>query len=97
MHREGRSEPPKWVRLSSLGIELAASVAGGSLAGYWIDRRAGSEPWGLAIGATLGFVGGMFNLLRTSIRAFREPDDSERDGAGEASPPGETRRREDSR
>jgi F0F1-type ATP synthase assembly protein I len=83
MPREG-PKTPKWVRLSSLGMELAASVAGCSLIGYWIDRRTGSEPWGLVIGATLGFVGGMYNLLRIAIRAFREPDGPGGDGSGGA-------------
>ena len=96
MPREGR-QPPKWVRLSSLGMELAASVAGGSLLGWWIDGRLRSEPWGLVIGATLGFVGGMYNLLRVSIRAFHEPDDGGEGGPAPAQESGQARPGEDSR
>lgn len=76
LKKEGR-QPRQWVRLSSLGTELAAAVAGLGLIGYWIDRHFGSDPWALIAGATLGFVGGMYNLLKTSIRAFRATGQSE--------------------
>lgn len=59
-------------RLSGIGIELAAAVAGFTFAGYWWDRYFGTRPWGALIGALLGLVGGMYNLIRQSLTAVRE-------------------------
>ena len=61
-----------WTKLSGIGIELAAAVAGFTLAGYWWDRHFHTSPWGLLIGLALGLVGGMYNLIRQSLNASRE-------------------------
>jgi len=61
-----------WARLSSIGIELVAAVAGLTLAGYGWDRHFGTRPWGVLIGALLGLVGGMYNVIRQSLAAVRE-------------------------
>lgn len=53
--------------LATTGVELAAAVAGGCLLGYWIDRHFGSEPWGLIIGASLGIIGGLYNMVRKAV------------------------------
>ena len=58
-----------WRRLTSMGVELAAAMIGFTLVGLWIDRRYATEPWGVAIGAILGLVGGMYNFLRQALRA----------------------------
>jgi len=62
------------MRLASLGVELGASVAGLALFGYWIDRHYGSAPKGLVTGAVLGLVGGLYNLIRSALRALRDND-----------------------
>jgi F0F1-type ATP synthase assembly protein I len=62
------------LRLSSIGFEVVATVAGGALAGYWIDRHYRSAPWGLLIGSVLGLLAGLYNLIRETLRASREPD-----------------------
>lgn len=69
-------------RLSGLGFEFAAGVAGLSLFGYWIGGFYDNRPMGLLIGALLGIAGGMYNLIRASLassRQAKEPpeDDSE--------------------
>jgi F0F1-type ATP synthase assembly protein I len=62
------------MKLSGLGIELAAAVGGLTLAGYWWDRHFGTEPWGFWIGLTVGMVGGMYNLIRQALAATRNAD-----------------------
>jgi len=47
-------------RVTSLGLEFALPAC----AGYWIDQRFGSLPWGVMIGSVLGFAAGMTHLLR---------------------------------
>lgn len=66
------------LELAGVGLEFAAAVAGLTLAGYWIDQKLGSEPWGVLIGAFVGIVGGTYNLLREVIRGTR-PKNQQRD------------------
>ncbi len=63
---------PTWIRHGGIGIEFAAAVVGFSLVGLWVDRHWKTGPWGLVIGAVLGLVGGMYNLIRQSLAAFKE-------------------------
>jgi len=74
---------PSWVRLSGIGVELVGAVAGFTLVGYWIDRHFGTGYWGLLTGLVLGLVGGMYNLIRQSLRASKEADSSQREPDGE--------------
>lgn len=60
-------EPRGYAQLAGLGVELAGSVAGGSLLGYWIDRQFDTHPWALLIGSLIGIVGGMYNLVRKAV------------------------------
>jgi F0F1-type ATP synthase assembly protein I len=68
-------EEPKstgdWSKLSSIGFELVGAVGGFTFAGYLWDRHFGSSPWGILIGAILGLIGGMYNLVRQSLLATR--------------------------
>lgn len=65
---------PGWVRYSGVGLELAGATAGLALVGYWIDRRFGSQPWGMLGGVLIGIVGGLYNLVRESLQAAREAE-----------------------
>ena len=56
-------------RLAGLGFELAAAVAGFVLLGYWIGGYFGNARLGIVIGAVLGLIGGMYNLLRATLAA----------------------------
>lgn len=69
--RQGSTDSKSWVRLSSIGFELAAAVAGFTFLGYWWDLHYGTSPWGILIGVVLGLVGGMYNLIRQSLIASR--------------------------
>ena len=46
---------------------MAAAVAGLSLFGYWLGDHYGNGVLGLLIGAALGVVGGMYNLIRVTL------------------------------
>lgn len=71
------------MRYAGLGIEIAAAVGLLSLLGWWIDGRLGSAPWGLVIGAMVGLIGGMANLLRSALSSVERPEDG---GAGRGEP-----------
>jgi F0F1-type ATP synthase assembly protein I len=74
---------PSWVRFSGIGIEFAGAVAGFSLVGLWIDRHYDCGPWGVVIGAALGLIGGMYNMIRESLAAFKQADKETRDASGD--------------
>jgi F0F1-type ATP synthase assembly protein I len=57
-----------------LGFELAASIAGGALLGWWIDRRFETAPKALLVCAGIGILGGLYNLIRVGLAASREAD-----------------------
>jgi F0F1-type ATP synthase assembly protein I len=50
-----------------MGTELAGGLLVFCLLGYWIDYKFGTRPWGLVIGAILGIVGGLYNLIRVAL------------------------------
>ncbi|MFQ5351195.1 MAG: AtpZ/AtpI family protein [Thermoanaerobaculia bacterium] len=66
--------------LAGLGIELAASVIGFTLLGLWIDRRWQTAPWAVVICASIGFVGGMYNFIRSAQKAARKAERRARNG-----------------
>lgn len=72
-------------RYTGIGFELVAAIGLSILLGWWIDGRFGTEPWGLLVGAFIGVVGGMFNLIRESLAAAKsssgDAGDSEDDSA----------------
>jgi F0F1-type ATP synthase assembly protein I len=65
-------------KFASAGVELAAAVGGACLLGYWIDRHFETSPWGLVICATLGIVGGTYNLVRLALREMVRTAEEER-------------------
>ena len=69
--------------LAGLGIELAAAVIGLTLLGLWIDRRLGTAPWGVVLCASIGFVGGMYNFIRSAQKAAHKAARDQSRGSGE--------------
>jgi len=60
--------------LAGLGIELAAAVIGLTGVGWLIDQKLQTEPWAVLIGASIGFVGGMYNFVRSAQKAVRRDE-----------------------
>jgi ATP synthase protein I len=48
-----------------IGVSFAASVLLGTGAGYWLDRRFGTTPWGLLAGAAFGLFAGFYQFTKT--------------------------------
>lgn len=69
---------PTSSRLAGLGFEFAAAVAGFTLLGYWVGKYFGNAALGIVIGAALGLIGGMYNLLRATLAASGGAADRER-------------------
>lgn len=75
------------MRFASVGVELAAAVGGGCLLGYWFDRHFGTGFWGLLVGAAVGIVGGLYNVIRPALREMAVKAEQERKGHGDRSGP----------
>ena len=60
------------------GLALASmaigEMVGPILLGVWLDNRYGWAPWGLAVGAVVGVVGGIGHLILTARRMSRADD-----------------------
>jgi F0F1-type ATP synthase assembly protein I len=55
-----QKEIGRYLAIGQVGMEMVAPVALGWLA----DSYFGWSPWGVVVGAVLGFAGGMFRLVR---------------------------------
>lgn len=55
-----REESQGW----SIAVEFVGAMLVGGLIGWFIDRQAGTGPWGLIILLLLGFVTGLRSVLR---------------------------------
>jgi len=66
-------QTPPWTRVTTVGFEYVAAVAGFGLLGWWIDSRWGTKPWGVLIGAALGLTGATYNLVRQGMAAMKTP------------------------
>jgi F0F1-type ATP synthase assembly protein I len=59
--RSSYASAMQWVsRITSIGIEMVLP----GLIGYWIDLRLGTKPLLLIFGVILGFVGGIWQLIK---------------------------------
>lgn len=58
--------------LAGQGFELTAAVMGFGAVGYWVGGYFGNASIGLLIGALLGIFGGLYNLIRSSLRAIEQ-------------------------
>ncbi len=54
---------------SSIGMAMALSIVIGVVAGYYIDEKFGTRPWGLYIGLALGIAAAFKNLYYLYQRA----------------------------
>jgi ATP synthase protein I len=64
--RRGSSEPSPIGRAMRLSTEFVAGVLAGGLLGWGCDRLFGTKPWGLIVLLVLGFVTGVYNVMRAS-------------------------------
>lgn len=62
-----------WGRFASSGLELAAGIGLGAAVGAWIDKKRNvGTPWGLVIGCSVGFVAGMYLLIKNGIKSNKD-------------------------
>ena len=67
---------------AGMGTELAGSICGLTLAGYWFDRHYQTGNKGTIVGVIIGVVGGMYNFLRRALKMSRQAEREYRDVHG---------------
>jgi F0F1-type ATP synthase assembly protein I len=72
-------------RMSAVGLEMGVSVLLGYGAGWWVDGKIDSAPWGGVIGISMGFAAGVRSMWRLAKQIDRE---SAAEEAAEAGPRG---------
>ena len=65
-NRDGskREESQGW----SVAVEFVGAMLVGGLIGWFIDRQAGTGPWGLIVMLLLGFATGLRSVLRQQTK-----------------------------
>ena len=64
--KEGAGGATGYGQAMKLSSEFIAGVVVGVGLGWFIDRLAGTAPWGLIVGLLLGFGAGILNVLRSA-------------------------------
>jgi len=54
----------RYLRFSSMGLELGLSVLVGLFIGQWLDKRFGTAPWLLLLFLIFGMVAGFRSIFR---------------------------------
>ena len=79
LNREQREQLRRVGTLSTVGLELALSIAVGYLGGRWLDEKLGTEPWlewiGLGFGVAAAAVS-LYRAVRRAQRLMEEEDES---------------------
>jgi F0F1-type ATP synthase assembly protein I len=61
------------MKFAGLGMELAGSTLGLAAIGYLVDRYRGKDDgYGVAAGALIGFLFGMYRLIQTAMREVQD-------------------------
>jgi ATP synthase protein I len=58
-------------RATAIGIQFAASIVIGFGAGYWIDGKLGTKPWGSLVGLLLGAASAFRDLYLLGRKASK--------------------------
>ncbi len=64
--------------LSTIGLEIALSIAVGYLGGQWLDEKLGTGPWLEWIGLGFGLAAGALSLYRVVRRAQRMMEEEDK-------------------
>ena len=78
---ENRSGMMKYMKYSTIGIELSLSIIVGGGIGYWLDSWLGTEPWMLIFWLMCGTIAGFRSLYKATKRIMKEINENEDQGS----------------
>lgn len=65
-------------RHAGAGLQFAISILVFLYAGQWVDRRLGTEPWGLLVGVFTGASAAFYSLYRRLMADVRREEEARR-------------------
>lgn len=71
----------KYMKYSTVGIEMAMSVVVGGAIGYWLDQWLGTEPWMMVFWVLCGVAAGFRSLYRTAKKIMKEMEKDDNQGS----------------
>jgi F0F1-type ATP synthase assembly protein I len=72
----GPRDNPDLGEQMTAGMQFAASIIVFLLAGMWLDRRLGTDPWLLIAGVAVGGTAGFWSIYRRLVVLPREREKS---------------------
>ena len=57
--------------LSTVGLSFVLALVIGTAAGWWIDGKLGTKPWGFFIFFFFGLAAGVLNVYRVATRFMK--------------------------
>ncbi|SFL14275.1 AtpZ/AtpI family protein [Methylorubrum salsuginis] len=64
-----------------LSTEFIAGVIAGGILGYLFDHLFGTKPWGMIVLLMLGFITGIYNVMRVSGFSGQKAEKDRREGS----------------
>ncbi len=65
-------------KYAGIGLQFAASIVAFLYAGQWVDRRLGSDPWGVIIGVFAGAGAAFYSMYRRLMEDLRRDEAARR-------------------
>ncbi|HHW43875.1 MAG: AtpZ/AtpI family protein [Thermoanaerobacteraceae bacterium] len=59
---------------TTIGMEMAIMVTAGFYGGRWLDRQFHTEPWLMTAGILLGMAAGIWGVVQTVGRFFKNEE-----------------------
>lgn len=76
----------RYLRYSTVGLELGLSVLIGLFVGQWLDARFGTEPWLLLVFLLFGMAAGFRSIFRLARHRHDHADDGSPPSDGPPAP-----------
>ena len=71
----------KYMHYSTIGIEMAVSVAVGGFFGWWLDGKLGTTPWFFIFWLLCGVAAGFRSLFKLAKKYMKEIKEDEHQGS----------------
>ena len=63
-------------KYAGVGLQFAFAIVAFSYAGQWVDRKAGTAPWGLIGGVFIGAGAAFYSMYHRLMTDLRRDEDS---------------------
>ena len=75
---EDRRQARAFARYAGVGLQFAVAIIAFVFAGQWVDRKLGSEPWGMIIGVFTGAGAAFYSMYHRLMADLRKDEEARR-------------------